>query len=496
MADMQYRAFVDDKLTFFEEVDSIDQAGVRAAKQNYKFLTTHRSLIGEEFRQLFALLEKDGENRDKFWLYCYYCSQMLAAYYQGYGKFDEAKKYRDYSSRIQQYANGSNQKVAGPSEAATETFIRSLQQHIGASIVELTAVPQHTSKIRDWLSITNITRIQIVFCRLTVKQSLLVAQNLHWLEKFERFTGTHIDVNAMVSVLDSPTGLFNILSVGIFVARFMINAGMLLKHTFMPSEAETDLSLSERFNNELNKRHCDLLNDVVWGSVNGLTNYAQYFNIAAPTASCILAGFLGFDVAMMMYRRHLAENDYLSKRTQYNYELAQLPDDAYEKMTMLQAQLAALDLSWQVTNATCWFNVTAAALLMSGFSASLMLTTPVVAPVCFLVGAIAVSMYLSADLYGSYHEKSLLKEIDPDNGDALQAVSEARNELLLSMAKNTFMPILFLTTVAVSLPAALVLTTLYIGYQCAPAAPKLPSSPTAPYLMVVEDELGALTSRM
>ena len=105
-------------------------------------------------------------------------------------------------------------------------------------------------------------------------------------------------------------------------------------------------------------------------------------------------------------------------------------------------------------------------------------------------------MYLSDALYGNYYKKWLLQAINPDNDSVRMDVSEARNELMLSLAKNTFMPMLFLTTVAVSLPVAVLFASLYIGYQCAPGAPKSPSSPAAPYLMVAEDESEALTCGM
>ena len=48
---------------------------------------------------------------------------------------------------------------------------------------------------------------------------------------------------------------------------------------------------------------------------------------------------------------------------------------------------------------------------------------------------------------------------------AIKEARIARNDFILAMFKNTFMPLLIVTTFAVCWPAALVLTALYVGYE-------------------------------
>ncbi len=473
-----FREFAKDKRFFFEQVTTTEHAALRAQQHSYRFAANNELLLEQEFKHTYSYLQRNGQDREKLWFYCFYCSLTLESYYRAYGKVAKAEEYRQASEAIR---NRNNPAHATP--IVEETFLQSLRRKISADLGALVSVPLHTSKIRDWVAFANITRLQVVFCRITVRESLLLAKQLHWLDGLESMLGKAIDVDGMVSVLNAPADVFNALSVGLFAARFIINTGMLLKHTLMPSDAEQSLTMTERFCAELNARHGVFINDVVWGTVNGITNYASYFNISGPAANWILSGFLFFDVAMLLYSRKLAEQDYLTKKEQYlteddncgvllaraagnNEDIARLN----EQRDLLSEQLAQLELDWQVTSARNEFNVGAAVLFMSGYPASFLLATPLAVPVSFFACTVAVAMYLSEKMYGTYQEKSLLFQRVKDAGgatpDAEKALCSARNNLMISLTKNTFMPMFLLTTVAVSMPAALLFTTLYLSYEC------------------------------
>lgn len=196
-----------------------------------------------------------------------------------------------------------------------------------------------------------------------------------------------------------------------------------------------------------------------------------------------------FDVALLMYRHYLAEHDYWLKKRQYEAELKIYEDagDTQQKR-MLKDQLAQLEIQWKTTSATLKFNIAAAALLMTGFTASLIFATPVAAVAFYFVCTIAVAMYLTADIYGKYKEKSLnlaqlrddryhlmqqespsaleLRKHDELIAGALLEVNTARNNFIIGMTKNMIMPLLIVATFAVCWQAALVLIVAYIGYEC------------------------------
>lgn len=507
----QFETFCTDKQGFYSNAKTIAEATKLANDHDARFLSTNKLLIEKEFNQLFSALKKNSKDREEFLVYCHYCCVMMEKLYstKPYENEGQVISYREKKDKLQYRVD----KGKFPDDEAEDSFLHMLQKKLAASLGSLVSTPIHTTKIRDWLGFANIYRIHFVFCRLAVKQSLLLGRELQWLEKLDQLLGIHTDVDGMVSIINAPAGLFNALSVGLFTARLILNAGVLLKHTLSSSgeKGPSALSRTERFYNAfyMNQRNCVMLNDFVWGTVNGLSNYAAYFNISAPVAAWLTAGFLVFDVSLLVYRRSLAEKEYQLKRDQYEYEkglylsklkLGTITAVEMKRYIVLNEQIDQLDISWQSTSATYYFNIAAAALLMGGFSASLLLATPVAAAVCFSLCVIAVAMYLSADMYGKYVEKSEIlkhaewdelqtknRETEPTDAHnnlaiALFNAQTARNDFITGMIKNTVMPILIVTTFAMSLPAALILTAAYIGYEWSPK-----KKPKPPEVSMIED---------
>ena len=500
----RYEAFLADKQGFFSDINSTKDAKNRAKAQSYQFLATNQLSIEQEFNQMFASLKKQGKDRKEFWLYCYYCCTMLESYYDAYDKKSKAADYGSLGKYLKLCCDTGKFPKKGE--------VDSLQKKIAADLGSLVSTPLHTSKMRDWIGFTNIYRIHFVFCRLSVKQSLLLARELQWLEKLDRLFGMHTNVDAMVAIINAPAPVFNAMSVGLFAARFIINAGLLLKHTFSAAEKESSIDKIERFYQEIYARGCVMLNDVVWGSVNLLCNYAPLFNISAVTAGWLTAGFMFFDVSLLIFRRWLAEREYSLKKEQYEYELNNYNTLAAEALTpedeanrkMLNEQLLQLEINWRATSATYLFNVAAAVLLMAGFSASMLFAAPAAIVACYFVCTVAVAMYLTADIYGKYKEKSLILQLqefsdEKEQNQALNTMLSARNEFIFAMAKTIIMPLLIVTAFAVCWQAALLLTAVYIGYECTrgyfknePAEDE-PLQLHAPYIDAEEDvdcELG------
>ena len=470
----RYKAFSGDKKRFFSNVSSPEEAEARANDKNYRFLANNRLLIEQEFNTLFTSLKNEGNDRPEFWLYCYYCCVMLQNYYAAYGSQDKVNEYRQQSEKL---------LIARDMGRIPDDEVDSLQKKIAADLCTLASTPKHIVKLRDWLAFTNIYRIHFNFLRITLKQSVLVANELQWLEKLDQILGRHTNVESVVSRLNAPSPIFNLLSVGLFAARFIVNAGLLLKHTLLPSEKERSLGMRARFYHELYMSHCTMLNDAVWGTVNLLTNYPSLFNLSAPVANWMTAGFLVFDASLLLYRRHLAEREYLFKKSEFLSEKRNLEtlmlgaslnteDSAAYQMRckILDEQLAQHEINWKTTSATFLFNVAAATFFMAGFTASLLMATPAAVVACYIVCNVAIAMYLSADIYGKYKEKTLvLQQNELENRDTSAAMLEmqtARNNFILAMAKNIIIPMLIVTTFAICWEAALILTAVYVGYEC------------------------------
>lgn len=482
----QNMAFKNDKNLFFLElpkkdtvINKIEKIDTRASHIGYPFLLQNQKTLEDEFAHTFAVLQKQKDkNNEAFWLYCYYCATLLENFYKAYSQQSKEAEYKNLRLKIK------NRLLNIKEDAVSEeTFIESLKESYLKGFRNLMSSPFHISQIRDYVAYSNLCRVYWVFCRLTLTTGLALAKDLQLIDKLDAILGTHTDVDKIISVIQAPNGILNYFSVGFFLMRFMIDAGLLIRHTFFPTDAEKKdkTTTLERFKYELYKRHCNFANDLVWATVNFLTNFNQITHIPGPIAGAITAVFLGFDVCMTLYKCQLAKQEYLIKKAQYEQEieeynkrLMQLKDateikNAAAHIAMLQAQLKELEIDWRTKQGTFYFVASAAALLMLGFTASLLFTPPGIIVASFFVCTLATAMYLSAGAYSTFQEKSLRLEQAQLSGKdldvAFKEYQTARNDFIFTMVKNTVMPALLITTFAICWPAAIVLTAMYVGYE-------------------------------
>lgn len=447
-------------------------------KHDYGFIGTNRILIEQEFSQLFSVLQQKTAHSEAFRFYCYYCCLMLKQGFQTYENETKVKEYEKYLDQLKQLCESGRFPAA---VANQDSFFTNLKKKIAADMADLIETPRKISKLRDRVATSNLNRIYWYFCRTTIKKSLILARDLKWLEKLGNLLGKEINVDDVVSILETPNGILRFLSVGFFAVRFIMNAGMLLKHTIAPTEKEKSLAWRKRLSNEIYKRHATFLNDIVWGTVNALTNYNELFGLTAPAAGWVVAGFMFFDVCLILWRRHLEEQEYLTKYSQYNFEKKRIKNELMtdlsieermfleQHLIMLTMQIEQLELGWNTTNSTYLFNASAAILLMTGFSASMLFTPPVMILASYIVCTLAVAMYLSDGAYKNYKEKSLiLKNAMLNNEGEEQSLKQyqyARDEFFFTLAKNTLAPTLFIATVAICWQVALALAIAYASFE-------------------------------
>ncbi|KTD44862.1 hypothetical protein [Legionella quateirensis] len=552
--------------TLNSKFEAVDQ---RAETIGYSFLLNNKHLLETEFTEMFNILKnQDDENKEAFWLYCYYCASLLEAFYAAY--LQPGKQAEFATIKLQIKERLINKVKHKESDTA---FIESLYNSYLGSFRNLVNSPFHVSQIRDYVAYANLCRIYWAFCRMTLTQGLTMAKDLHLIEKLDVILGTHTDVDKIISVFQAPIGVINFFSVGFFLIRFMIDGGLLIQHTFFPTElekgaksgcdvtrldhlpgaasieayrnsyilvqeddkadvelyyipkkgsplkltardtsklkedllskliengttrltadevkeiitAQTDhvpevTTAYERFMHELYKRHCNFANDLVWATVNCLTNFNNVFQISGPVAGYLTAVFLTFDVCMALYKCKLAEQEYLTKKSQYLLEIQDYNNpELFKKMTdeqrrlhieMLHKQLLELEINWRTKEATFYFVAAAAALLMLGFTTAILVSPPMLVLASFFVCTVAVAMYLSTGAYSQYKEKSLYLEqaqlTDTNLPVAYKEFEIARNDFIFTMVKNTVMPMVLITTFAVCWPAAIALTAMYLGYE-------------------------------
>ncbi|USQ13762.1 hypothetical protein J2N86_13980 [Legionella lytica] len=479
-------AFINDKNNFFRQLRESDtlqsdfgQVEALAKNHSYSDLLATQIDLEAEFTQLFAVLQKQNDEDSKeFWMYCYYCASVLESFYKAYSNKSKEKDYIDLKVQIRKRI------MKEPEDAPSKTaFAQALLDNFTGSLNNLKKAPAHSSQLRDYVAYANVCRLYWTFTRLTLVNGLKFAKELQFIEQLDAILGTHTDVDNIISVFQAPNGILNYLSVGFFLARFMIDAGTLIRHTLFPTTVEEkNSSWGERFSYELYKRHWNFGNDLVWATVNFLTNFNHITNIPGPVAGGIIAVFLGFDVCMTLYRSYLFKQEYLVKKAQYSLErdsyLNPKSDDyradlsseqRLQHANILTKQLQELEIDWQTKEGKLYFVASAASLLMFGFSSTLIFSPPGIIIASYFACSVAIAMYLSTGCYGKYQEKSLrLADAELYNTGLELAQKEfdvARSDFIFTMAKNVIIPSVLITTFALYWPAAVILTAAYLGYE-------------------------------
>ena len=445
--------FVDDKQMFFQSVDqlTIDQVSVRAKGKDLSFLTMHRQSIEHEFNNLNAVLKT---NEDKYLKSLLYMASMLKNYHDAENVTGiEAIQYSELCDAIKKRIAG--QAVVLPNKKTlVETFAR--------DVSDLSLIPFSNEKLRKLSGKANLQRLSTRFSMITVQQTLLLANQYHYLDSLEVLMGRQVNI----AILDAPIGVYNALSVGLFGFRFLLNLSMLLKRTFTPVDG---LTMGEVFNDEFKKRYYQMTNDLVWGVVNGLSNYATYFHIAAPVTGYLMIGFTVFDIIWLYHLLDQTDRNFLSKKQEYLEYQALLEKDSPEYL-MVQKQLDQLALDHEKARSEVVFYFVAAIIFLSSFTTMFLFAPAALVPVFFLVCNIAIAMYMSGAQYGEYKEKCLVVEQQKTNtGDvtteARKDVQTAWDNLGFAMAKNTIAPLVILGAFTINFPAAILLTLTYMAYE-------------------------------
>ena len=97
-----------------------------------------------------------------------------------------------------------------------------------------------------------------------------------------------------------------------------------------------------------------------------------------------------------------------------------------------------------------------------GFTAAILLSSPILVVASFFACVVAVATYLSTDAYTKYKEKSLYLEqamknskVQPETLKEFKEFEIAKNDFKFTMIKNTVMPMMLITTYAICWPAAI-----------------------------------------
>jgi hypothetical protein len=339
--------------------------------------------------------------------------------------------------------------MSNPSRSTLSFF-----EKINHDMDELKTIPFNPTRLKQWNGALNMQRISTRFTLLTEKQVLTLAQQNHLLDKLHHLLGITINV----AVLDAPLGVYNALSVALPLSRFLFNIGLAVQRALSADTPSDALSL---FEHSIQDNHVEIVNDAVWALVNGLSNYASYFNLSPMTANVLTGIFLVFDIVWLKHVLTLAEEQY-----EKNKSLA-LADNNMNELLRLESNIVN-------TRAKLYFCMIAGSLLVTGFGLAVLASSQVLVPLCFFICNIGIAMYLTSGQYGTYQEKNTLfltldDNLDDRNDlrylDAQRERDNAWTNLTQTMLKNTVMPFILISAFTLNVPAAIVLTLAYIASE-------------------------------
>ncbi len=444
----------------------------QAQAVRYADVYDHVAELENEFNLLLTLFrsnkqkmlkDKINEEQAKALSYMlFYLAHILNNYHKHYGEI-RCCTYQQVIEELELFFK----KQQKESAEAHHHVLKQMALDAKNNLLGILKTCRHTSKMRDDVSKANMYRIYWIFCHFTMRQAVLCANNIKLFDKLEHVTGKKIDSQGFLKALDTPNNIFNILSVGIYALRLLIDIAMIFKHTCFPTDDEAEVAKKERFLREWNKRKWDMLNNIVWGTVNLITNYNTLFGISGALAMQLISAVLIFDVIFLQIKYHEAYVGFRknNERLKEAIRQAKLAGDTDQAAMLEQEKQALLD-DWQVTNSTYRFYTGAAILLFASFTASLLVGPAGLVLSCYLLGTLAVSMYLSGDEYGAYVKAKLeLKHIQEVNQlapkgeeqyDAAtieyyqKAVAEKRADLRNAVIGKTMLPNILLLTFLVS----------------------------------------------
>ena len=450
--------FDTDKNDFFFLINpSLPEIKQRAQRQPHDFLLKNELEVQQEFNHLHASLRRNSTLEDRRYRdYCYYCCNLLVTLYDKEFYDDPAK--HAYYVALADTMEHPNRPM--PALMARKPWQVQMHEDFMACL----DMPRHSSKLRFWIAVCNVYRIALTFARLTMQQAVILVTKTEWLKRISELLQLELTAEAMTARLNGPVPLFNALSVLFFVTRLMVDLGVMLKHTFFSSgRHEQNASLWLRLVVELRKNYANLLNDVVWATLNGLTNYAKYTNISNLFANQLLVAGLVFDVALLAVRMMESECSHQFKLTKYHNQQRR-----HEGANLiLQQQIDALHLEIITMRATFATNLAAGTFLASGYSASLVLLSTTGIMLSYFSVLLGVVMYLSADACGKYLTCKLIERDhrvhQRHTAADTDATQQAWDTLTRSVIFNTTMPMALMALLAVSWQVTLGLIVLAIA---------------------------------
>lgn len=421
-------------------------------------------------------------------------SQVLLIHYSRYQHMQKQKRYQFLLEELNAFARVPEVVQAQPNDGGPVTVftfedegswlnarIAWIITKVNAVFADIKRMLAQPSYLRGRIGDANLPRIYWVFCHFSLNEIILVLKDTPVLEKIGKLLGQHIDLDKFSDTLNRPNDILNVLSVAFFAGRLLIDVAMLIKHTYGATAGEREnTTAKQRFIAELDKRCWNMANNMVWGSVNLVTNYYDKFGLPVEWAFPIVAGVLVFDVALVqiLYARDKRKHMAALENIDAEMNLIRLDEtDLREKQNYLKILRKEKDVlvhKWEIEKSLYNFRLMAALTLFVSFSISLMVTPPLAILACYLVGCLGVAIYASEGEYAAYlaaQKRYQYAVRAPDGVSASELIQlqkerdNAQSKLYSALVERAFAPIAIMVLVGICPTAGLATLAGYLLFK-------------------------------
>lgn len=245
-------------------------------------------------------------------------SNCLIEYYKQYDCQEQQNVHQKISSMLQAYLiNETFLDIKN-----TKKLIPWIVEHSKKKGQEVINTLLKASKMRNAIGEVSMTSSYWIYCHLTADQILATVETTTGFDKNK--------ANFVTPDLDSLKPIVNFTGVAFNGARFLIETGLLLKHSIWPGEKEAEVYWQARLAKEWHKRKIPIINNMIGTISSILTNYV-YVNL--PISNQITAAVLIINIAVAYWTQKEEKKKY--KKVLLSFE---------NKITELEKKLKALRL--------------------------------------------------------------------------------------------------------------------------------------------------------
>ncbi|RMX15116.1 hypothetical protein EAS68_13085 [Legionella jordanis] len=446
---------------------------------SYKEDDFNLSNLRLEFSTLYQLflankrnLSADGE----LIAYLDYLSDLLIRYYE----FDFVRKdLKHYLKKKKELTQFNKEETDTPKEQKEQAkSSSSLMDELKKKASHLALAFTSSAQFRKYLCSVIATRSYWNYSRALATYLILFELNSNladWGKEICDLTGIYYSPYDFIQLLDKPQQFLRVSSVALYFLRFTGHFLTILKHLIEAVNSK-ELSIKKVLFQEIEKRIYIMANDIIWGTVNLLSHYNQFFDISALVIAQINLFFLGIDILLFGLRWFIEEKNHRQMFSELSRRQNKLEESL--ELQVINRQLNVLADELEVQYAFYSYNIAAAILLLAAFGATLMLSGPVALGCLAALNMLGNALYNSCEEYKQYKKACVAFKRESLNGELL---GDERHQLLLSQLEyerkrtqgvfwktlifNAGFTAFLITAAAISWPVACVLTLSYLVYR-------------------------------